>query len=128
MGMFSELDDFEEPLQHCEKALDLYKELGMGSSAEAGYLMQTMAFTILALGKTDEALAMAQESLNIFQLMADRRGEAAAYNVLAQIHWSRQEQDKARSLVAQAIKSAEEAGDTGEADWGKELQVQYRGL
>merc|ERR1711865_500294 len=124
---FAELDDFDEPLQHCQKAMELYRELGMANSAEAGYLHQTMAFAILALDKSDDALTTGQESLNIFQLLADRRGEAAAYNVLAQIHWSRKESDKARSSVSQALKSAIDSGDTGEAAWAKELQEQFLG-
>jgi tetratricopeptide (TPR) repeat protein len=128
LKMFSDLDDVEEPLQLCQKALELYKELGMENSKEVGYLMQTMAFCILALNRAHEAVAMGEESLNIFQHMADRRGEAAAYNVLAQIHWNRNEQDKARTYVSQGLKSAQAAGDASEEAWSKELHENYKGL
>merc|ERR1719263_838975 len=109
--MFEDLDDFDEPMQLCRQAMDLYNDLGLAQSKEAAYLKQSLAFSLLAVEKSEEALQAAKDSLNVFQLLADRRGEAAAYNVLAQIYWSRSEKDKAISATTEAKRAAELVGD-----------------
>merc|ERR1712039_389136 len=81
----------------------------------------------LANEKSDEALQAAKDSLSIFQVLADRRGEAAANNVLAQIYWSRKDKEKAVSTLAEAKRLAEAAADADEAQWSQELHKQYTG-
>merc|ERR1711976_1131132 len=97
----------------------------MAQSKEAAYLKQSLAFSLLAVEKPEEALQAGKDSLSIFQLLADRRGEAAANNVLAQIYWSRKEKDKAVSCVTEAKRLAEEVADGDEAQWSAELTKQY---
>jgi tetratricopeptide (TPR) repeat protein len=127
MKMFEDLDDVGEPVSICERALALYDEIGLSQSTEAAYLMQTLAFALLAFDKPDASLQRAKESLDIFQLLADRRGEAAAYNVLAQIYFSRDEKDKAKNSIVEATRAAELIGDVGEAEWSKELNKKFSG-
>jgi tetratricopeptide (TPR) repeat protein len=127
MKMFDDLDDIDEPLRKCEEAAALYEDIGLGQGTEAAYLMQTLAFVLLALNKPDESLQKAKDSLNVFQLLADGRGEAAALNVLAQIHWSRSEKDKAKSSVQEALRAAQSAGDADELAWSQELMKKYGG-
>merc|ERR1712187_55613 len=75
----------------------------------------------------DEALQAAKDSLSIFQVLTDRRGEAAANNVLAQIYWSRNDKERAISTLAEAKRLAEEVADADEAQWSQELHKQYSG-
>merc|ERR1712187_877629 len=75
----------------------------------------------------EEALQAAKDSLNIFQVLVDRRGEAAANNVLAQIYWSRKEKDKALSCLEEGKRLAEDVADADEAKWSKELADHYTG-
>merc|ERR1712066_646458 len=107
--------------------MELYNELNLAQSKEAAYLKQSLAFSLLANEKSDEALQAAKDSLSIFQLLADRRGEAAANNVLAQIYYSRKDKEKAISTLAEAKRLAEEVADADEAQWSQELHKEYTG-
>lgn len=90
--------------------------------------MQTMAFAVLALDNDSDPSQFAQESLNTFQLLQDRRGEATALNVLGQISWSSNQQDRARTYVEQAVTAAKDAGDDEEQKWAESLLGEYAGM
>lgn len=124
---FDMLDDASEPAKLCEKAASLYGQIGMSQSPECGYLMQTLAFALLAQGKSDEALAKATQSLDLFRELSNSAGEAAAYNKLAQIHWSRGEKDDAAKMAGKGVKIASDVGEIEEATWGNQLVEQYSG-
>jgi tetratricopeptide (TPR) repeat protein len=125
MKVIQMLDDPSEPEKLCRKAMALYKEAGMDQSAESAYVLQTLAFALLAQGKADEAVSEAEASINAFRELGNASGEAAALNKLAQIHWSSKAKDDAIKMATKASKIASDAGDLDEAAWSNELLQSY---
>merc|ERR1711957_383009 len=91
------------------------------------YLLQTLAFALLAQGKKEAALEQAELSVGNFQALGNANGEAAAYNKMAQIYWSLQQKDDAVKMASKGVRVAVDCGDTEEAAWGKQLVQQYTG-
>jgi tetratricopeptide (TPR) repeat protein len=125
MKVMQLLDDPTEPEKLCRKAMALYKEAGMEQSAENAYVLQTLAFALLAQGKADEAVSEIDASINAFRELGNASGEAAALNKLAQIHWSQKAKDDAIKMATKASKIASDAGDLDEAAWSNELLQSY---
>lgn len=121
------LDEPQEPERLCRKAMELYASVEMEHSAESAYLLQTLAFALLAQGKQQEALEQAQLSVGAFQALGNAGGEAAAYHKMAQIHWSLQQKDDAVKMASKGVRVAADCGDTEEAAWGNQLIQQYTG-
>lgn len=124
---FWAVDDAAEPASNCEKALKLLAEVGQDDGVLAGYVLNTMAFALLACKRKEEAFDKAKDALIIFQEAEDAGGEAFTLTTLAQLHFESKEKKEAIEMVNKALRVAQDANNAAEAAWAQSLLGEYGG-
>merc|ERR1711862_245566 len=125
LKMYEDLDDYDEPANLCDQAIQLYTDLDLATSSDVAYVKQSLAFALLAADKQEEAVEAAKSSISMFEAINDLKGQATGNNVLAQVYWNQKNKEKAKVHVRLAKKVAEDAGDEDELAWAKQLIFQY---
>ncbi|MBR9989219.1 MAG: tetratricopeptide repeat protein, partial [Gemmatimonadetes bacterium] len=107
--------DYGEALERYEAASAIYRELG--DDEGLGLMLNSVAVTLKAMSRADEAQACLEEALPVHRRAGSRLLEGHAYATLGDIAMERGEADRALWLFTESRALRQEVGDRAGEGW-----------
>jgi len=101
-----------EALPLAEDALVMFKELNFIGGGWQAHAVDALVQAYIMKGDETQAMQVAQEGLEYFQLRKDKRSEVVALGTLAHVHCTKQEPEEAMKWVEEAQAVIQDIGDT----------------